>query len=186
MSNRLPRDISNFLAANPKYRSWEKLPDEFLRRSADLSAEAVVEAALELWKSRHHRSMFASTTLLQRHPTAFGRVRWRVLEEMGDQMDNWGAVDAFALLAGKAWRDRQISDARVHRWARSKNRDDMVVKGMSWALRELIATDRGAVERFLEEHEDGLAARVKREVRNKLTTGLKNPHRKASPLRRPR
>ena len=53
--------------------------------------------------------------------------------------------------------------------------DDMVVKAMSWALRELVVHDPGAVQRFLDEHEAVLAARVKREVRNKLTTGLKNP-----------
>ena len=56
--------------------------------------------------------------------------------------------------------------------------DDMVVKGMSWALRELVVHDANAVAEFLSEHEDVLAARVKREVRNKLTTGLKNPRRK--------
>jgi 3-methyladenine DNA glycosylase AlkD len=57
--------------------------------------------------------------------------------------------------------------------------DDMVVKAMSWALRELIVHDPEAVREFLAEHEDVLAARVKREVRNKLTTGLKNPKRQA-------
>jgi 3-methyladenine DNA glycosylase AlkD len=55
------------------------------------------------------------------------------------------------------------------------DRDDMVVKGMSWALRELIATDRKAVERFLKKHNASLAGRVRREVSNKLLTGLKNP-----------
>jgi len=53
--------------------------------------------------------------------------------------------------------------------------DDMVVKGLSWALRDLVPWDREAVARFLEEHDVVLAARVKREVRNKLETGLKNP-----------
>lgn len=53
--------------------------------------------------------------------------------------------------------------------------DDMVLKAMSWALRELVVHDPAAVEAFLAEYEDRLAARVKREVRNKLTTGLKNP-----------
>ncbi len=53
--------------------------------------------------------------------------------------------------------------------------DDMVAKAMSWALRELAPHDPEAVEAFLREHEDVLAARVKREVRNKLRTGLKNP-----------
>jgi 3-methyladenine DNA glycosylase AlkD len=55
------------------------------------------------------------------------------------------------------------------------DRDDMVVKAMSWALRELSKRDQKAVVRFLDEHEDSLAARVVREVRNKLSTGLKNP-----------
>jgi 3-methyladenine DNA glycosylase AlkD len=57
------------------------------------------------------------------------------------------------------------------------DRDDMVVKAMSWALRELVVHDPDAVREFLSEHEDALAARVKREVRNKLITGLKNPRK---------
>jgi 3-methyladenine DNA glycosylase AlkD len=55
------------------------------------------------------------------------------------------------------------------------DRDDMVVKAMSWALRELVIHDPGAVCTFLDRHREVLAARVKREVRNKLETGLKNP-----------
>ena len=51
----------------------------------------------------------------------------------------------------------------------------MVAKAMSWALRELIVHDRDAVEAFLASHDDVLSARVKREVHNKLQTGLKNP-----------
>ncbi len=56
--------------------------------------------------------------------------------------------------------------------------EDMIVKAMSWALRELVVHDPRAVASFLQEHEAALAARVKREVRNKLATGLKNPPRK--------
>jgi len=56
--------------------------------------------------------------------------------------------------------------------------DDMVVKAMSWALRELVPHDPDAVRGFLSEYEGVLAARVKREVRNKLATGLKNPRRR--------
>ena len=54
------------------------------------------------------------------------------------------------------------------------DRDDLV-KALSWALRELAARDADAVERYLLENEGLLAARVRREVRNKLVTGLKNP-----------
>ena len=57
------------------------------------------------------------------------------------------------------------------------DRNDNVIKALSWALRELIPHDREAVVHFLEENESVLAARVKREVRNKLTTGVKNPKR---------
>jgi 3-methyladenine DNA glycosylase AlkD len=129
-------------------------------------------------------------------------------------MDSWWSVDSFArTLAGPAWLRRQVSDERIHRWARSEDRwwrraalvstvalnmrsqggpgdvdrtlavcrllledhDDMVVKAMSWALRQLVVHDPDAVQQFLDEHEEALAARVKREVRNKLTTGRKNP-----------
>lgn len=56
--------------------------------------------------------------------------------------------------------------------------DDMVVKAMSWALRALIVHDADAVQEFLSKHDNALAARVKREVSNKLTTGLKNPRQR--------
>ena len=55
------------------------------------------------------------------------------------------------------------------------DRDDMVEKALSWALRELLARDRAAVEGFLAEMADALPARVRREVRRKLATGLKTP-----------
>jgi 3-methyladenine DNA glycosylase AlkD len=56
-----------------------------------------------------------------------------------------------------------------------EDRDDMVVKALSWALRELAKRDPGAVREFLTRNRDRLAARVIREVNNKLSTGLKNP-----------
>lgn len=53
--------------------------------------------------------------------------------------------------------------------------DPMVVKGLSWALRSLVPHDPAGVRTFLTEHDTELAALVKREVRNKLETGKKNP-----------
>jgi 3-methyladenine DNA glycosylase AlkD len=53
--------------------------------------------------------------------------------------------------------------------------DDMVVKAVSWALRALVEWDRAAVAQFLKTHDAALAARIKREVGNKLRTGRKNP-----------
>jgi len=57
------------------------------------------------------------------------------------------------------------------------DRDDMVVKGLSWALRELAKRNPGAVVQFVSSAKEFLAPRVIREVNNKLTTGLKNPKR---------
>jgi hypothetical protein len=52
--------------------------------------------------------------------------------------------------------------------------DDMVVKAVSWALRSLVEWDPAAVAGFLKTHNAMLAARIKREVGNKLRTGRKN------------
>jgi 3-methyladenine DNA glycosylase AlkD len=59
-----------------------------------------------------------------------------------------------------------------------EDRDDMVVKALSWSLRELAKRDHLSVRAFVAEHEKRLAPRVLREVRNKLNTGLKNPKSK--------
>ena len=54
----------------------------------------------------------------------------------------------------------------------------MVVKAMSWALRELAKRDPKAVADFIRDEDDRLAPRVRREVLNKLKTGLKSPRRR--------
>jgi 3-methyladenine DNA glycosylase AlkD len=60
------------------------------------------------------------------------------------------------------------------------DREDMVVKALSWALRELSKRDPTAVRDFMTEHDKKIAPRIKREVNNKLTTGLKNPRHLAN------
>jgi 3-methyladenine DNA glycosylase AlkD len=55
--------------------------------------------------------------------------------------------------------------------------DDMVIKALSWALRELVIWDPAAVRDFLDAHDAELAPRVRREVRTKLETGRKHPPR---------
>jgi 3-methyladenine DNA glycosylase AlkD len=59
----------------------------------------------------------------------------------------------------------------------ARDRDPMVVKALSWALRELAKRDPPAVRAFIAANAGALAPRVLREVRNKLETGLKNPIR---------
>jgi 3-methyladenine DNA glycosylase AlkD len=51
----------------------------------------------------------------------------------------------------------------------------MVVKALSWALQEVAKKHPAQAKAFLREHSHALAARVLREVDNKLRTGLKTP-----------
>lgn len=208
-------DLVKNLEEDAQFSSWKTLPSTFLEQTMNLSPDDAIDVASRLWSHGEHRFLYAASMLLRCHPAAFQKVRWKMLEPMGNAMDSWWAVDMFAFLAGPAWRAGQISDARVLRWARSKIRwwrraalvctvclnrkslggsgdiprtlaiceelasdsDDVVAKGLSWALRELIVHDRSSVEDFLLKHDSQLPALVKREVRNKLTTGLKNPRR---------
>ena len=59
------------------------------------------------------------------------------------------------------------------------DRDPLVVKALSWALRELAKRDATSVRHFLAAHDALVSPLVRREVRTKLLTG-----RKASPNRR--
>jgi 3-methyladenine DNA glycosylase AlkD len=207
--------LAKSLAEDHDFRSWRDLPTGFVEEASMLPDDAALELCNRLWKLRDHRFLYAASVAIRRHPSATRKVRWKILEPLGNMMSDWGMVDMFASLAGPAWRAGQVSDARVLSWTRSKNRwwrraalvctvylnrkarggigdtprtlavcealagdqDDMVAKGLSWALRDLIAHDRRAVERFIRAHEDHLPALVRREVRSKLTTGRKNPRR---------
>jgi len=90
-----------------------------------------------------------------------------------------------AALASSIWlsrrhgaRERDIERALNVCASLVADRDDMVVKAMSWALREVARHDPPAATRFVAAHRDSLAPRVLREVRNKLETGLKNPRKR--------
>ena len=157
---------------------------------------------------------FFAYELIEHHKPALQSLNTASLEALGRGNDSWEKVDTFAsYLAGPVWRERQISDNVIQRWARSTDRwwrrtalvstvplnnkarggrgdsertlmicemlvddrDDMVIKALSWALRELSKRDADSVNNFLQKHEEALAPRVIREVQNKLQTGLKNP-----------
>jgi 3-methyladenine DNA glycosylase AlkD len=187
---------------------------EFSKKLAHADAEFIFNLALSLMKLPAFEFRFIAYELVQYHPAAFRSLDVAALEKLGQGIDSWVAVDCFACyLAGPAWREGQISDSVIRRWARSKDRwwrraaivctvalnnkarggdgdttrtlmvckllvsdrDDMVVKALSWALRELSKRDQGSVNEFMLEHGEALAPRVVREVNNKLNTGLKNP-----------
>ena len=58
------------------------------------------------------------------------------------------------------------------------DRDDMVVKALSWALRSLVEWDPDAVRGFLADHGLEVAARARRETAHKLETGRKSGTRR--------
>ena len=178
-----------------------RLEDEIIARFADLSRDdtgtirnlrrafskrlttspptLILALALGLKRSQAVPGFFAYE-LVQHHREALRSLKAKSLEDLGRGNDSWVEVDTFACyLAGPAWRERQVSDALIQRWARSgdrwwrraalvstvplnnktrggsgdtdrtlmicamliADRDDMVVKALSWALRELSKRD---------------------------------------------
>jgi 3-methyladenine DNA glycosylase AlkD len=198
---------------------------EYSKRLAPEPPKFIIALALELCAQPDFLPRFIGYELVHYHRAALRSLRPSDVQKLARGLDSWYSVDAFApLLAGPAWREGQIPDALIHRWARSKDvwlrraalvstvalnnaarggqgdaartlvvcellvadREDMVVKALSWALRELAKRDPKAVRAFVQKHESKLAARVKREVGNKLRTGVKNPKLTAKMRRMPR
>lgn len=211
----LAREIAAKIRALPSLKTEpvRSVRRAYSKRLAKSPARYVIDVALRLLDMRGI-SRFVAYELVKHHRAAAASLREKHLERFGRGLDEWGEVDCFSCyLAGLAWREHQISDKVIHRWARSKDRwwrrvalvstvplnskaqggsgdtdrtievcrllvsdrDDMVVKAMSWALRELSKRDPKGVRQFLNEHRDVVASRVIREVSNKLSTGLKNP-----------
>ena len=177
-------------------------------------AKSVVELAHYLLDRGKPDYRFLAYELVAHHQGALRSLGPVELERLGRGIDSWESVDTFGIyLSGPVWRERQVPDRLIRRWARSDDRwwrraalvstvplnmksrrgkgdpertlavceiliadrDDMVVKALSWALRELAEREPARVRAFIRSHEPELPARALREVRNKLKTGLKNP-----------
>src|SRR5262245_28416383 len=220
-ADKLATEISARIHALPRSKTEpvRTVRREFSKCIAKSPPRLVIDVALSLL-NKPGVPRFVAYELIKHHRVAAATLRAKDLEVLGLGLDEWGEVDCFACyLSGPAWRERQIPDKLIHRWARSQDRwwrraalvstvplnskaqggsgdtrrtlevcrilmvdrDDMVVKAMSWALRELSKRDPRAVRTFLDEHSGVVAARVMREVQNKLSTGLKNPKRMHAP-----
>lgn len=179
----------------------------FSKEIADFDRSMVLQAAHELIRRasygrfvgyelvNHHAPTMQAVDVAEVEALGAGMSSWA-------EVDTFSTY-----VAGPAWSSGRISDAVVKRWARAddrwwrraalvstvpcnspartlticrlllSDRDDMVVKAMSWALRALAKREPERVEQFIAEHRQQLAARVIREVENKLKTGLKNPRK---------
>ncbi|HLZ75881.1 DNA alkylation repair protein [Phenylobacterium sp.] len=152
---------------------------------------------------RFHPGAFAAVTEVQIEPFAARAQSWYAVDALGTILTGplWaqgrladGRVEAWSR-SPDLWLRRSALVATVGLNARASggpgdaartlpvcrrlapDREDMVVKALSWALRALSQRDRPAVERFMAEMDAVLAPRVKREVRHKLQTGLKTPRK---------
>jgi 3-methyladenine DNA glycosylase AlkD len=189
---------------------------EFSKRLANAPSDFVFQLTLLLLKHEKTVPRFFAYELVQHHREARHSLNSRKLKLLGEGIDSWTAVDTFACyLSGPAWRERQVPDSLIARWARSSkhwwrraavvstvplnnkarggqgdatrtlaicnlvvdDREDMVLKALSWSLRELAKRDRRSVKKFLDQKHTHLSRRVVREVNNKLNTGLKSPRK---------
>jgi 3-methyladenine DNA glycosylase AlkD len=208
-------DAEMRLLAVPNTPNARRVRRKYSKTLKNAASEFVLEVARELFRMPGQR--WAAYEILAAHEPALRSLGEAEIEEFGQGINSWWTVDSFArTLSGPAWLHGQVSDALIHKWARSPDlwwrraalvstvawnvrskggpgdvprtlavcrmlaadQEDMVVKALSWALRELVVHDAQAVRGFLEEHASFLARRVKYEVGNKLKTGLKNPGRK--------
>ena len=217
-SSDLIQQITADLEALPDHKTAtvRALRRDWSKKLQKATPEQMLSLARQLLQHDDFNYRFIAYELIHYHRPTLHSLGEQELEQLGQGLDSWYSVDTFApYLAGPAWREGQIGDEVVQRWAASPDRwwrrtalvctialntrarggkgdtartlavcrllvadrDDMVVKAMSWALRELLIHDPQAVEAFLAEYEDVLAARVLREVKNKLTSGLKNPRK---------
>ncbi len=182
------------------------------KRFKNSSPEEVVEFAKQLNATRILEAHQIAIEVLDKHKAARQSLTLDDLLVLGEGIDNWVSVDYFAgMLAGPAWREGQIADEVIEKWATSEDKwwrraavvctvalnqkarggrgdaertlkicklvaddkDDMVAKGLSWALRELAKRESEPVVEFVNQYEGILPKRVVREVRRKIDTGRK-------------
>jgi 3-methyladenine DNA glycosylase AlkD len=131
---------------------------------------------LNSWSSVDCFAMYLSGPMWVR-----GRVSDKTIVALALSKDRWwrrAALVSTVALSRRGSADDLLKVARICTLL-AADRDDMVVKALSWALREIAKKHPEQASSFLAEHRHVLAARVTREVNNKLTTGLKTPRSSA-------
>lgn len=127
---------------------------------------------LNSWSSVDCFGMYLSGPLW-----AQGRISERMIATWARSKDLWWRRTALVSTVALSRRGSADDLSRVLRICAlsAADKEDMVVKALSWALREVAKKHPEEARNFLETHKHALAARVVREVNNKLKTGLKTP-----------
>jgi len=193
-SPNLADEVRRDLASLPRLdtASVRSLRRRYTKGLADESAKGVLRFVRSLLDGAGWAERVVSWEVLAAHGRAFGLLNDRLVEEMAHELSDWGSVDLFGVtVLGQAWRAGLVTDSKMlNSRARGGtgdarrtlrvcrlllgDSDDMVVKAMSWSLRELAKRDPKVIEAFLLKEGDRLSPRVKREVLNKLRTGVKS------------
>lgn len=152
----------------------------YSRTLADESADLILDIADKLFADGNWSARQIACELVVARRDAVRRLNGSMVDAWSRGFADWGSIDMYGVtVAGAAWREGRVSDARVARWARSTDRwrrrlalvatvplnsrarggegdtartlgvcrmlvddrDDMVVKALSWALRELAKRD---------------------------------------------
>ncbi len=122
-ANRIAAEIHEQLQALPVRNapSVDAVRRAFSRSLRGEDGRLVLEVARTLRFRYGYRAV--PYDLILAHKGAFNLLRERELEEMGQGLDSWGAVDTFArILSGPAWCDEVIQDEVILKWAHSRDR----------------------------------------------------------------
>lgn len=155
---------------------------ELLSRRKDVIAALGVRDVERLGRGADNwASVDAFATLVAGPAWRSGRVTDAAVRRWGRSKDRWwrrtALVATVALNLPSRGGGGDVPRTMMVCELLATDSDPMVAKALSWALRSVIRHDAASVADFLERHADELPSLAKREVRNKLETGLKNPGR---------
>ena len=197
----VPAPALHGLAAELKPRLRAASPDEILALAAALAGTGVLEArVVGMLIVAAHRPTLVALDRSRLEALGRGMDNWVAVDTFGtllagDALRRGGLHPAdllawaaspdrwwrrAALVATTGWNKKShggrgnTADTLAVCTALLADRDPMVVKALSWALRELIPWDPEAVRTFLELQGDKVAAQARREVQTKLRTGTKS------------
>lgn len=92
------------------------------KRLKSHDAELVLDLARALLAKNITECRQVAYELIMAHKPAQAALNESVVESLGKGMDNWACVDTFCSnVAGPAWREGQLEDATIERWASSED-----------------------------------------------------------------
>ncbi|MEM7794610.1 MAG: DNA alkylation repair protein [Cyanobacteria bacterium P01_C01_bin.118] len=92
----------------------------YRKRLKSHDAELVLDLAQALLAKKVTECRQVAYELITTHKLAQAALNENIVESLGEGMDNWACVDTFCSnVAGPAWREGQLKDTTIERWASS-------------------------------------------------------------------